>query len=112
MLEDVVVADTYRARFRGLNLPGVTAILLHTSSVHTFTMRQPIRVTLIGDGGRVGESMVLEPRRIASIRGRMWVLETSIHMAAPCAGIVVHALPSGIDVRDTHTLRNPDRKPI
>ena len=112
VLDDVVVADSHRKRLLGLNLPGTRAILLYTASVHTFTMRVPIRVTPIGDDGRVGPSLLVPPRRIRSFPDRTWILESFVDIEGPARGIVVQVLPSGFDVRVTHTLRNADREPL
>ena len=112
VLDDVVVADSHRRRLLGLNLPGTRAILLHTASVHTFTMRVPIRVTRIGDDGRVGPSLLVPPRRIRRFPDRTWILESFVDIDGPARGIVVQVLPSGFDVRVTHTLRNADREPL
>jgi len=112
VLDDIVVADSHRERRLGLNLPGTRAILLHTASIHTFTMREPIRVTPVGDDGRVGPSLLVRPRRIRSFPDRTWILESYVDIDRPPQGIVVQVLPSGFDVRDTHTLRNTDREPL
>jgi hypothetical protein len=112
MLDEIVVAGTHRARLFGLNLRGVRAILMYTASIHTFTMREPIRVTQISSAGRVGYSEVVQPRQVMSFPERTWVLESSVDIDGPPAGVVVRVLPSGFDVRDTHTLRYADRKPI
>ena len=112
VLDDVVVAHSHRERRLGLNLPGTRAILLHTASVHTFTMRVPIRVTPVSDGGRVGPSLLVPPRSIRSFPDRTWILESLAYIDIPARGIVVQVLPSGFDVRVTHTLRNTDREPL
>jgi hypothetical protein len=112
VLDDVVVAHSHRERRLGLNLPGTRALLLYAASVHTFTMRVPIRVTPVGDSGRVGRSSLVLPRRIRSFPGRTWILESFDDTDRPPQGAVVQVLPSGFDVRDTHTLRNADREPI
>jgi hypothetical protein len=112
VLDDVVVAHSHRERRLGLNLPGASSILLHAASVHTFTMREQIRVTPIGDDGRVGRSSLIRPGRIRSFPDRTWILESYVDIDCPPQGIVVQVLPSGFDVRDTHTLRNTDREPL
>jgi hypothetical protein len=112
VLDDVVVAQSHRERRLGLNLPGASSILLHAASVHTFTMREQIRVTPIGDDGRVGPSSLVRPRRIRSFPARTWILESFVDTDRPPQGAVLQVLPSGFDVRDTHTLRNADREPI
>jgi hypothetical protein len=112
ILDGVVVADSHRERRLGLNLPGARAILLHTASIHTFTMREPIRVTPVGDDGRIGPSSLVRPGRIRLFRGRTWILESFVDVDCPPQGAVVRVLPSGFDARDTHTLRNADREPI
>jgi hypothetical protein len=111
-LDDVVVADSHRIRLLGLRSSGVTAVLLRTGSLHTFTMREPIRLTPLGSTGRVGHSAVVKPRRVVSFPRLSWILETSLNIDGPPAGIVVRVLPSGFDVRDIHTLRHTDREPI
>jgi hypothetical protein len=112
VLDDVVVADSHRQRRLGLNLPGTRAILIYTASVHTFTMREPIRVTPVGGDGRVGPSSIVRLGRVRFFRGRTWVLESFIDINRPPQGIVVRVLPSEFDVRVTHTLRNTDWQPI
>ena len=112
MLDEVVVASSHRDKLFGLHLPGVRAILLRTSSMHTFTMRDPIRVTQIGDSGLVGTSSVVPPRRLRTLPRAVWILETSPDIDGPTSGIVLQVLPSGSDVRNTHTVRHSDRKPI
>ena len=109
MLDEVVVAVSSRVRLFGLNLPGVRGILLHTSSIHTFTMREPIRVTPIGADGRAGRSAVVPQGRIRAFPERTWILESFPDIDGPPAGMVLRVLPSGFDVRNTHTLRNSDR---
>ena len=112
MLDEVVVAVSRRARFSGLNLPGVRGILLYTASIHTLTMREPIRVTPIGADGRAGPSEIVPPGRIKPFPDRTWILESFPDIDRPPAGMVLRVLPSGFDVRNTHTLRHSDRKPV
>ena len=111
-IDDVVVANTYRSRLIGLNLRGVNALLIRTTSIHTFTMRESIRVTSIAPDGRVGASLVMPPRRVVAFPEPVWVLESPVDIDGPPAGVVLRVLPSGFDVRDTHTLRHPDRESI
>ena len=112
MIDDVVVADSHRVRLLGLSLPGVRAILIRSASIHTFTMSEPIRLTPIGDVGHVGRSLLVPPRRVRSFPRRTWILESFAEIDAPPAGVVLRVLPSGFNVRNTHTLRHPDREPI
>jgi hypothetical protein len=112
MIDGVVVADSHRARLLGLNLPGVRAILIRSNSVHTFTMRRPIRLTPIGEGGDVGVSVIAPPRRVLLFPAPTWILESFVEIDAPPAGVVLRVLPSGSDGRNTHTLRHPDRESI
>jgi len=111
-IDGVVVADSHLARLLGLNLPGVRAILLHTGSIQTFTVREQIRVTPIGDDGLVGRSLIVPPRRVAFFPGRTWILESFPELDAAPVGVTLRVLPSGFDVRNTHTLRHPDWEPI
>jgi len=109
-LEDVVVADTPRSRLMGLNLSNVSALVVRSASIHTYSMRHPIRVTEIDDGGRVIRVRMLPVRRIVFFRSARWILETGMDVPPPPEGITLQVLLSPLNGRITHAVRYTDRE--
>ena len=110
-LDGVVVATSVGTRLRGLNLPGVSAVLLNTASVHTFSVSRPIQVTSIDQRGEVVASSTMKPRRVAKFPNGGWILETELDVSPPPPGFVLLVLPSRHDARNTHALWNADWEP-
>ena len=110
-LRGVVVADSHRVRRVGVRSRDVTALLLWAASVHTFALKRPIHLTSISREGEVGEGRLVPPRRLLAFRTARWILETPATVAFPPPGSTLVVLPSDLDDRHTHHLRNPDRQP-
>lgn len=83
---DVAVATTFRNRLRGMNAPGVESVLIATRSVHSFGMISAVQVVGLDADLRVRESRVLNPNRIAYLRGSRFVLELPADADAPEEG--------------------------
>ncbi len=109
-LEDVIIADSHRSRLMGLNLEGVSALVVWCASIHTFSMRRPIRVSEIDAAGRVTRVRVVPVRRILFFRSTRWILETETDVPAPPEGITLQVLLSPVNGRNTHAVRHPDRE--
>jgi hypothetical protein len=83
---DVAVATTFRSRLRGMSTPGVEAVLIETRSVHSFGMMSAVKVVGLDANLMVRESRVLNPNRIAYLRGSRFVLELPADADAPEEG--------------------------
>ena len=84
-----------RRAWRGLR-PYVDGrvLALRTTSVHTFGMREPLKVVAVDREGTVIANVVVPPRRIVWNRGAHWIIEMSVSEPGPEVGSVVPALPS------------------
>lgn len=90
----VVVADTFRLRWRGLR-PGGSAhgMLFRTRSVHGFGMDVSLGLAAIDPSHRVIATGVLHPRRVAWFARAVWVLELPDGVGLPTPGSKVESLP-------------------
>jgi hypothetical protein len=69
-----------------MSTPGVEAVLIETRSVHSFGMMSAVKVVGLDANLMVRESRVLNPNRIAYLRGSRFVLELPADADAPEEG--------------------------
>ena len=79
-------ANNFRARLRGLMGRTPTLLILETRTVHSFWLRNPIRLVGIDPSGAVIQVRVLPPGRVAWMRGVRWILEMPTEMDHPRMG--------------------------
>jgi hypothetical protein len=108
-LDGVVAVSGFTDRLLGIRRPDVSSVLLWTSSVHTFGLKDPIRVVTLTDDGVVAARSIVPPRRVHRRSGRGWILEMSTSIEAPPLGTRIIALPSH-HVRNLCPVRNADRQ--
>ena len=69
-------ASTFSERLKGLAAPAaLPALLIDTSSVHTFGMATPIGVVGIDEHNRVVAAKVVPPNRVVWLKGSRLILE-------------------------------------
>ncbi len=87
--ERVRVATTFSSRLFGMNVPDVSALLIHTRSVHG----GPLRVVhLTAEGTVVGAELLAGS---GTVRARdYWMLELPVEAPYPERGVRLRVLPS------------------
>lgn len=90
-------------------------ILLRTSSVHGFWLREPLWLVGLDDHRLVTEVRLLSRRRLIWLRGTHWILELPQDTPLPFVGdrLVFHPDDGEADRRGRSPLRvrNADRQP-
>ena len=111
-IDDVAVPLDYRARLLGWNGADAGAVLIAAASVHTFGVSERLRISALAADGTVLGSRLVDRRRLWTVRGAAWMLETEARVASPAVGSRVRIVPSSRnDARSTDALRNPHRQP-
>lgn len=81
-------ASTFGERLKGLTAAAsLPALLIDSSSVHTFGMQGPIGVVGLDEGMRVVASQVVAPNRVVWLRGSSRILEVPTEVSLPEVGI-------------------------
>ena len=83
---EVPVARGFRERLFGLHSPGVNRIAFTTTSVHTFGLREPIRVVVCGDDMEVVDVRTLPPNRLMWARAASMLIELDLESEVPLVG--------------------------
>lgn len=90
-------------------------ILLQTSSVHGFWLREPVWLVGLDHRSVVTDVRLLPRRRLAWLRGNRWILELPREVPLPAVGerLVFHPDGGEADRRGRNPLpvRNADRQP-
>ena len=94
--EDVGLPGRGAPSWRGLRpRPAGRAILLRTRSVHTFGMRERLRVVTLDRNGVVLSNRVVGPRRLVWEPTASWILELDADDPGPDVGSALSLLASG-----------------
>lgn len=108
-------ARTWMQRWRGLMGRSPRPVLLRTSSVHGFWLRESVWLVGLDDHRIVTEVRLLPRRRLAWLRGTRWILELPRHTSLPTVGdrLAFHPDDGEADCRGRTPLRvrNADRQP-
>ena len=90
---NVVVARSLRLRRKGLTPRAADrSILIRGSAVHSFGMREPISIIGIDETGKIVARRILQPHRLARLRGAVWILELPVQERLPALGATVAIL--------------------
>ncbi len=74
---------SFRDRLLGIRAKDVEAVLLDTSSVHTFGMNAPIELVALDGELRVVETRTVDPNRVVWVRSASHILELPAGSAVP-----------------------------
>jgi hypothetical protein len=78
------------ARLRGIKaVPRDWGLLLRTHSVHTFGIRRPLLVAVVGDDGRLLARRTLMPRRVMAVTEARWIVELPAGSDVPRPGTLL-----------------------
>ena len=84
----VHVVTSLTGRWRGLRPTGsVHGLILRTSSVHTFGMRDGLTAVALDKAGEVMRTARLRPQRVFTVPGARWIIELPAATAKPPVGI-------------------------
>lgn len=114
-LPHVEVAGTWLQRWRGLMGRSPRPVLIQTSSVHGFWLREPVWLVGLDDGFIVTEVRLLPRRRLAWLRGSRWIVELPRDAPVPMVGDRLAFHPDGGEAdrrgRTSLPVRDADRQP-
>lgn len=114
-LPHVEVAGTWLQRWRGLMGRSPRPVLLRTSMVHGFWLRQPVWLVGLDDHRLVTEVRLLPRRRLAWLRGSRWIMELPGDAPLPTVGdrLAFHPDDGEADLhgRTPLPVRDADRQP-
>src|SRR5690554_2020946 len=113
--DDVAVATGLVERMRGLIGVDPRPLLLPTSSVHGFWLRQALQVVAIRPNREVLGVARLRRRGVITVPGARWMLELPLGHRSPATGerltFVGDPGDPVLDGRTPVSLRHPDRQP-
>jgi len=84
--DDISLAVGFSARLVGMRRKDIDAVLLPVRSIHTWGMRQPIRVIGIDASGVVIATAVVGPRSVVRWKVARWILELPEGVPPPPIG--------------------------
>ena len=85
-IDDIRLAVGFRARLVGVRRKDIDTMLLPVRSIHTWGMRQPIRVIGIDASGVVIATAVVGPRSVVRWTAARWILEVPEEVPPPPIG--------------------------
>ena len=91
-VDDVRLAVGFRARLVGMRRKDIDTVLLPVRSVHTWGMRDAIRVIAIDAAGVVIGTAIVGPRSVVRWKGARWILEVPDGIPPPPIGHVFTVL--------------------
>lgn len=109
----LVEASTFWQRLLGLRgVAHPSGLLIHTRSVHTFGLRQPIGVVALDKHGFVLTAHWVGPRRVVVVARARSYVELRAGRLLPRVGERVGRRLSWPDERQARPVRNSDRQSV
>ncbi len=91
-VDDVELAFGFRERLSGMRRKDIDTVLLPVRSIHTWGMREPIRVVAIDASGIVIATVIVSPRSVVRWTTARWILEVPEWVPPPPIGHVCTVL--------------------
>ncbi len=89
----MTIASSFTDRLVGVRREKTNGILIRSSSVHGYGLREPLRIVHLDEDGTVVHQDILMTGRRTPARG-VWVLELPIGRPGPDTGTRLVVLPS------------------